>query len=228
MDRVLKKYILLIFIITFSCAMTIDEQIEAIKKAPESERVELMNNLKRKLVLMNQEEREKAITRLRDKMSTKESIKSSIEQPTNFINNIQSNTIEQNIQIIKSAEEHYIEEQYQVNHIKNNIPTDITPSQIEQNIPTNTTPSFQVEQQNIPVDTVPTEPQQTLPSTNTTPTTELQHVEEPSNITPIEQQQTEPTNMTVTPQREQGNNQVEAHNPTQQERDSTPSRGSHR
>lgn len=46
-------------------AVSIDEQIEAIKNAPPAERVELMNRLKTEIAAMNEEDRAKAINTLR-------------------------------------------------------------------------------------------------------------------------------------------------------------------
>ena len=67
MDSNLKKNILLIlcYINLSFASTTIDQQIEAIKNAPADQRVQMMNNLKRQLILMNQEERQQTIHKLR-------------------------------------------------------------------------------------------------------------------------------------------------------------------
>lgn len=64
----MKKYILLMFLVSFSCIyadLSIDAQIKEIKNAPPSERVELMNILKVRLSNMNSQERSEAISQLR-------------------------------------------------------------------------------------------------------------------------------------------------------------------
>ena len=48
--------------------LTIDQQIEAIRKAAPQERVKLMNQFKQQLASMNAEERSKSISRLRTKI----------------------------------------------------------------------------------------------------------------------------------------------------------------
>ena len=52
-------------------ADTINEQIQAIQKAPPQERAELINALKKKLASMNEEERANAISALRTEMGGK-------------------------------------------------------------------------------------------------------------------------------------------------------------
>ena len=47
---------------------TIDAQIEKIQNAPAQERVELMNQFKKQLMTMNQEQREEAISKMQTKM----------------------------------------------------------------------------------------------------------------------------------------------------------------
>ena len=65
----------LIFFYTLSMAneatLSIDAQIEAIKKAPPEKRVVMMNALKQRLAKMNREQRVQAIERMRAKMKTK-------------------------------------------------------------------------------------------------------------------------------------------------------------
>ncbi len=58
-------------LIAQSTNLSIDEQIEAIKKAPPKKRVAMMNALKQKLAKMNQEQRIQAIQRMRQKMQSK-------------------------------------------------------------------------------------------------------------------------------------------------------------
>lgn len=50
---------------------SVDAQIEAMQSAPARERVELMNEFKRKLSLMNQEDRSEAIGKLQVKTQSK-------------------------------------------------------------------------------------------------------------------------------------------------------------
>jgi hypothetical protein len=175
MDKILKKYLFisLIFIINFSCAttMSIDEQIEAIKKAPESERVGLMNQFKRQLILMNQKQRENAIYQLKNS-KTEESIKS---HSNNFINGIQSSSIEQNLQINQNiVREEQIREYTRVPTTPTieQPPRPVTPNPTivhpEQQIPTISNPTVIEPQQQIPTVSTPTvvQPQQ-IPTTST-------------------------------------------------------------
>ncbi|NOZ89732.1 MAG: hypothetical protein GXO60_00440 [Epsilonproteobacteria bacterium] len=186
MDKILKRYIfitiLLIFIMTFSYAITIDEQIEAIKNAPEPKRVELMNQFKRQLVLMNQKQREKAINRLRYSINGKREVNdnsvSSIH--SNLINNIESSNIEQNTQIIN----HHILQQ----EINNFAQADREPEPITEPT-TPTVPQTPVE----PEPTTPTVPETPVePEPTTEPTTPI------VPQTPVEPEPTiEPTTPTV-------------------------------
>jgi len=48
---------------------SIDQQIEAIQKAPAKQRVQMMNEFKKKLMQMNQEQRMAAISKMRSKMA---------------------------------------------------------------------------------------------------------------------------------------------------------------
>ena len=191
-------FISLIFIITFSCATTIDEQIEAIKNAPEAKRIELMNKFKRQLVLMNQEQREKAIFNLKNNLTQNNNTPTPPVPPDSVINNMQSNAIEQNIQTINHQE---------IREITNFSPTirHQQPTQIE---PTNsrpiTTPIIepqqptQIEQTNS-IPTTPTiEPQQPTQTeqTNSIPTTQTT---EPQQPTQTEQTNSEPATQSEQP-----------------------------
>ena len=188
MDKILKKYLFmtLIFIINFNCAtaMSIDEQIEVIKKAPESERVELMNQFKRQLVLMNQQQRESAIYRLKnDKVTNHIEIKSDT-----FINTMQSSSIEHNLQIAKDI---VIQEQIREH---TNIP--IRPTSIEQSsqtVPTVISPTV-TQPQSQPTVTTPTATQPQGQPTVTSPT--------------VTQPQSQPTVTTSTVTQTQGQSTV--------------------
>jgi len=50
---------------------TIDAQIEKIQNAPAQERVQLMNEFKKQLMAMNQEQRDEAISKMQTKMQTR-------------------------------------------------------------------------------------------------------------------------------------------------------------
>ena len=58
-------------VVAEDATLSIDAQIEAIKKAPPQKRVEMMNALKQRLATMNQEQRMKAIQQMRQKMQNK-------------------------------------------------------------------------------------------------------------------------------------------------------------
>jgi len=65
------KY-LLIIILTLSCfATNIDKQIEAIRNAPVEKRFELMNAFKKEIIKMHEEERIKAIGKLKSVTKSK-------------------------------------------------------------------------------------------------------------------------------------------------------------
>ena len=73
----MSKFLIIYFIflnLYFVSAMSIDEQISRIKKAPPKERVELMNKFKQNLASMNQNQRNDAIETLRTKMNVKNSM----------------------------------------------------------------------------------------------------------------------------------------------------------
>ncbi len=178
-------FILLIFTISFSCAtnFSIDEQIEIIKKAPESKRVELMNQFKRQLVLMNQEERTNAIAQLKsDKKST--SLPSSFNN--NIIERVQSSNIEQNIQMSRDI---VIREEIQESIQIPNIPNSPTPLQ-EQPLDI---PSMQTSP-------IIEEPQQEIPNNQSQLVTESQEMPNIQTIEPtVEQSQEMPTTTTPPP-----------------------------
>ena len=60
--------------------LSIDAQIEAIKNAPPQKRVELMNDLKRKLANINRQERAKIISRMRAEMQAHKAPKTHNEE----------------------------------------------------------------------------------------------------------------------------------------------------
>jgi hypothetical protein len=156
---ILKKYILIfsILIINLYCTspLTIDEQIAIIKQAPESKRVELMNQFKRQLILMNQEEREKAISKLKNNTDTNSISKSKIEKhPNSFITNLQQNSIEQQSQIVQDIEIK--------SHIKENIPIHLMPQ----------TPN--IEHPNIPLEHIDIEQPSNIPINNNQQIQEVQ------------------------------------------------------
>jgi len=98
----LKQQIIILFIFIVNVSATspseIDAQIARIKSAPESQRVALMNQFKRQLILMNQAERENAIARLRQ-THDHQSIKVPAPTPPNLIYNLQSSQIEEHQQV---------------------------------------------------------------------------------------------------------------------------------
>jgi hypothetical protein len=187
MDKILKKqiFISLIFTISFSCATTlsIDEQIEAIKKAPESKRVELMNQFKRQLVLMNQEERTNAIARLKSdkKIAPPMATDSMIER-------VQSGGIEQSIQMSIDIS---VQEEIQDNIKIPNIPNTSTPS-IEQPLEIPTTPITQPNEIPNSQNSIPVEPSQDIPNTQSPPA-ESQEIPNRQTPVPITQPQGTPT-----------------------------------
>ncbi len=61
---------LLLFNITLFGVESINDQIEAIKNAPPTERVELMNRLKTQIAAMNEEDRSNAINALQQNRGT--------------------------------------------------------------------------------------------------------------------------------------------------------------
>jgi len=170
----LKKYIFisLTFMVNLYCASlsTIDEQIAIIKNAPESERVELMNQFKRQLILMNQEEREKAIAQLKkDKSSKVESVE---RQSNDFVDGLQSTNIEQQVQLSRTMRiERHIQEfgiPNVPNEIQPSVPNDAQPSvpnDAQPSVPTDTQPSVPNETQpSVPNETQPSVPNETQPS----------------------------------------------------------------
>ena len=167
MDSILKKYIVIsiIFIVNFTSAtaMTIDQQIAEIKNAPEVKRVELMNQFKRQLILMNQEQRRVAINKLKsDKVNRFPSKEQLPLKSRNFINNIQNSHIEHNIILGRDIS------------IQNSITNNPTPNPIqpiEPNNPAPTTPNpIQPVEPNNPAPTTPN-PTQPVEPNNPAPTT---------------------------------------------------------
>ena len=74
----MKRVLILFFIVlqfTFSWSKSIDTEIEAIQKAPVSERFKLMNALKKKLVKMKEKERIEALSKLRASTKSKKAKK---------------------------------------------------------------------------------------------------------------------------------------------------------
>jgi len=74
----MKKLLILLFILfhmTLLWSKSIDAEIEAIQKAPVSERFKLMNILKKKLVKMKEKERIEALSRLRSSTKSKKAKK---------------------------------------------------------------------------------------------------------------------------------------------------------
>jgi len=207
MDKILKKHIFisLIFIISFSCATTIgiDEQIEAIKNAPESKRVELMNQFKRQLILMNQTERASAIAQLK---SDKEMDSPPPSSPDNIIDRVQSSSIEQSIQINRDIAVHQeIQESIKIPHTPKTPTPPISQPQDMPNTSTPVSPSTETPES-------PVEQQQEMPDSQTPPSTETpQEIPDPQTV-PVEQPQGTPTSTPATPST--GRPQVTPHNPT--------------
>ena len=177
MDGILKQYIFisLIFIVDLHCSsiLTIDEQIAVIKEAPESERFKLMNQFKRQLVRMNQEEREEAISQLkRNQTSIEERVST---QSANLINSLESSSIEQHIEMSRVNEVkdkiEEIKEQLIPNVEHPSLPDNKVPSipNVEHpSLPDNKEPSIpNVEHPSIPDNKVPSIPNvEHLPSLN--------------------------------------------------------------
>ena len=79
-----KQLIVMFFIFFFSfsvSAVSIDEQIEAIKKASPQERVRLMNEFKRKLVQMNRKQRLETITKMQEQINHTHHVRNSWNKP---------------------------------------------------------------------------------------------------------------------------------------------------
>jgi hypothetical protein len=166
MDKILNRQIFIsfIFIINFSFAstLTIDEQIAIIKQAPESKRVELMNQFKRQLILMNRDGRESAIARLKN--NTQSTVLP--PQSNDVINNLQQSSIEQHTQMARDT----IVEQEVNEHV--DIPMDsANPVTQQPDIPVDT-PNPTTQQPDMPVDTPnPTTQQPDMPVNTPNPTT---------------------------------------------------------
>ncbi len=69
MKKIIPVFIILTLHTLVYAGSSIDEQIANIMKAPESQRVELMNQFKTKIANMNQQERSEAISRLQKGMN---------------------------------------------------------------------------------------------------------------------------------------------------------------
>ena len=171
MDEILNKYmfISLIFIVNLHCAstLTIDEQIAIIKKAPESERVELMNQFKRQLILMNQQERLDAIAQLKKDQNSME--KSFERESKDFVNGLQSSRIEQHIQVSRRIElEHKLRERMIPTDVEPSVPTDVepsVPSDVEPSVPSDVEPSVPSDvEPSVPSDVEPSVPSDAEPS----------------------------------------------------------------
>jgi hypothetical protein len=204
LDRILKKniFILFIFIVNIegSPSLSIDEQIAIIKEAPESQRVELMNQFKRQLVLMNQVERERAIKQLKNNQQNNQpsSPISIPNQAHNLIQNLQESHIEQQSQIIQIfhikeliQESNLPEIEQPINHTEPNIPN-IEPQHPNNNIPNiedmpnrENIPNPSPRQEEMPIETPSTiQPEISYPEV---PQPEIVQPEVPnSNTSPIE------------------------------------------
>ena len=75
MKQAILKSLLLLILLSLSLFANIDTEIEAIQKAPVEERFKLMNAFKRKMVQMQEQERMKAIRKLRFITKSKHSSK---------------------------------------------------------------------------------------------------------------------------------------------------------
>ncbi len=98
-------FIILALIISIKAQPTIDQQIRNIKNAPPEKRVELMNAFKQKLFLMNQNDRQKTIGKLKVKINANKSqiipkVNNLIKNTSTIQININSNTVLQQRNII--------------------------------------------------------------------------------------------------------------------------------
>ncbi len=191
----MKKQIIIsfIFIVNLHCSssLSIDAQIAQIKKAPESERVALMNQFKRDLILMNQKERETAIAQLQNNASEEPiPIENSLPTQSNeMIYTLQQSNIEQSVQIERAMN---VEEQIQEHQILP-IPTQ-SPLNEQPNI--NNTPQGGQQESAVP-NTIPnSRPQQSeLPVETANPNTP---VSQPENQQPeIQEPNTSPSSNPV-------------------------------
>ena len=104
----MKRAVILFFIllhVTLLWSKSIDAEIEAIQKAPVSERFKLMNALKKKLVKMKERERMEALSKLRASTKSKKAKKAigDVEKRTKSIarqhlENEMENQIENQVQ----------------------------------------------------------------------------------------------------------------------------------
>ena len=98
----LNAALILLGTLTFSGADTVDEQIVEIQNAPPQKRVQLMNELKKHLSALGEEDRAQAITKLRNKMGAKSenSEQNQIQQTDNMtrMQNMQQQALGQAMQ----------------------------------------------------------------------------------------------------------------------------------
>ena len=97
----MKKFIVILVGIVVSSLVadiTIDAQIEKIQKAPAKERVKLMNQFKQRLVVMNQEQRKKAIEKMRIKIQSKRKVQETSLEMAQVNMRLQERTKEKQIQ----------------------------------------------------------------------------------------------------------------------------------
>ncbi len=210
----MKKQIIISFIFIVNLyattSLSIDAQIAQIKEAPESERVALMNQFKRDLILMNQTERENAIVQLQNNQTEHTPVETSLaNQNSEIIYNLQQSNIEQHIQTERTMN---IEEQIQehqnippINTIpngeQNQVPTPAgqtpeAPNSIPNPVPQQAETPIEIPTQNPPVSPPetqePTIPQPvTPPNSNpvqegTTPQVPSPPSEEPANRMPMQ------------------------------------------
>jgi hypothetical protein len=185
----------LIIITMFGFSQTINEQLKELETATPSRRVELMNSIKKQLILMNQQDRMQTIYKLRAKLQPhNQQQQREIDNSSNHI------IIQDTAQNVHSYQEHIKDI---VVHNQQTQTEPITQPNVEHNQPTQTQP---ITQPNVEHN----QPTQTQPITQPN----IEH-NQPTQTQPITQPNIEHNQPTQTQPITQPN--VESNQPTQQE-----------
>ena len=163
MDSNLKKNILIVacYINLSFASMTIDQQIDAIRDAPSHQRVKLMNNLKRELILMNQEERQHTIAKLRKNSPQTAPITPRISTR----DRVEYRVVQSNENAILVTQE---AKQQSINIINSKIPEIKTPEvKIPEQVPEINTPEIKVPEQVPEINTPEVKVPEQVPEINT-------------------------------------------------------------